>query len=125
MLAAAMDQLPTNSDAPTGAARTDQDKLMLVLSYLGVLALIPYLVSKDADVRWHAKQGLTLAAAFIALNLLTRLLGFLPLIGTMLSWLYWPVVSIGGFCLIVVCIIKALQGERWRIPVIADLNDKW
>ena len=98
---------------------------MLVLAYLGVLALIPYLVSKNDYVRWHAKQGLTLAAAFIAVNLMSRLLGFLPLIGAILSWLYWPVVSIGGFCLIVVSIIKALQGERWRIPIIADLTDKW
>jgi len=98
---------------------------MLVLSYLGVLALIPYLVSKNDDVRWHAKQGLTLAAAFILAHLASGVLSFLPLIGGMLSALYWPVVSLGGFCLIVVCIMKALHGERWRIPVIADLTDKW
>ena len=36
--------------------------IMLVLSYLGILALIPLLMKKDdPEVQWHAKNGLALA----------------------------------------------------------------
>lgn len=58
----------------------EQDKIMLVLSYLGVLALIPLLTVKDSDfVKWHAKQGLILGVGgFIVMTLLAFLgpLGF-------------------------------------------------
>ena len=42
--------------APPGAA-TDNRGLMIVLSYLWILALVPLLTEKqDQEVRWHAKQ---------------------------------------------------------------------
>ena len=41
---------------------------MLVLSYLGILALIPLLMKKDdTEVQWHAKNGLGLTVAWILL----------------------------------------------------------
>ena len=41
---------------------------MIVLSYLGLLALIPLLVEKnDKEVQWHAKHGLVLLVAEIVL----------------------------------------------------------
>src|SRR5262249_15477412 len=42
--------------------------VMIVLSYLWVLALIPLLVDKnDAEVQWHAKHGLVLTVAELVL----------------------------------------------------------
>src|SRR5215469_5978975 len=57
------DQL--QATAPTGAVTgnvvRDQDKVMLVLAYLGLLALIPLLTVNDSEfVKWHAKNGLVL-----------------------------------------------------------------
>src|SRR5262244_4631576 len=105
-------QIQTAS-APTDTVR-DQDKIMLVLAYLGVLALIPLLTVKDsAFVRWHAKNGLTLdvvvVVAFIVLQ-------FLPVIG----WFLGCVGFVGLIAVTVIAISKALRGERWRIPSISD-----
>jgi uncharacterized membrane protein len=36
-----------------------------------------------------------------------------------------PAILIGGLVLMVMAIMKALAGVRWRIPVIADLADKF
>ena len=40
---------------------------MIVLAYLGPLALIPLLMEKeDQEVQWHAKHGLVLTVAEVA-----------------------------------------------------------
>jgi uncharacterized membrane protein len=98
------------------AARSSEDSLMLVLGYLSILALIPYLSSKSEYVRWHAKQGLTLGLVFFAFRVAT----LVPIVGAL-----FPLAALLNFVLIVVGIVKAIGGERWRIPVIADLADKW
>ena len=46
---------------PEGKKTSDNDKLMGVLAYLGILVLIPLLAAKDSKfAQFHAKQGLTL-----------------------------------------------------------------
>ena len=51
-----------------GAAPPSSDRtIMLVLSYLGILSLVPLLAKKDdPEVQWHAKHGLVLMAAELA-----------------------------------------------------------
>jgi hypothetical protein len=54
---------------------------MLVLSYLGLLALIPLLMEKDdREIQWHAKHGLVLLAAefvvWICLMMVSMALSF-------------------------------------------------
>ena len=49
----------------------------------------------------------------------------MPFIGWLIAMLGSPVLALGGLALIIVAIIRAMKGERWRIPVVADLADKW
>ncbi|MEM7624497.1 MAG: DUF4870 domain-containing protein [Planctomycetota bacterium] len=96
------------------------DPLMCVLSYLGLLALIPLLARKDDPfVQWHAKQGLLLMAASIGVMIA------LGVIGVALPWavagLLGMAVWLGVLTLMVVCIVQAVRGERWPIPVIGSL----
>src|SRR5437016_12016835 len=49
---------------PTGAAPSSDRTIFLVLSYLGILCLIPLLAKKDdPEIQWHAKNGLALFIA--------------------------------------------------------------
>lgn len=96
----------------------DQDKIMLVLAYLGIFSLIPLLTVKDSDyVKWHAKQGLVFG---IASFVFFTILGMIPFVN-LLVCLLGP----ASLVLMVMAIMKALQGIRWRLPVIADLADKF
>jgi fumarate reductase subunit D len=96
----------------------DQDKIMLVLAYLGILALIPLLTVKDSDfVKWHAKQGLVLG---LGGGIIATIIGMIPVIG-LISCLLMPAILV----LCVMGIIKAMAGQRWRIPLVADLADKF
>ncbi len=96
----------------------EQDKIQLVLAYLGCLSLIPFLTVKDSDfVKWNAKQGMVLNfGAGIALTLL----GFIPFVG-LITCLLGPATLVVD----ILAITKALKGERWRIPLVADLADKF
>ena len=122
-------------ETPTGApAGTMQpDAVMVFLSYFGIFALIPLLTVKDNDfVRWHAKQGITFLAAtiavYFALTIITIIFGFIPVLGQIIALLLSLVMGIGGlaiFVLWVMALVKAFGGERWRIPLVADLSEKW
>ena len=80
---------------PGAAAPSSNRNVMILLSYLWLLALIPLVVEKeDREVQWHAKHGLVLTVAelifWVAFQVLTFVLGsflgclvaiFAPLVG--------------------------------------------
>ena len=107
------------SIAPVGVASEvrEHDKIMLILAYFGCLALIPLLTVKDSDyVKWHAKQG---AVLMIGGSIALFVLGLVPYVG-FINCLAGPALMVLG----ILGIVKALAGERWRIPLAADLADK-
>lgn len=108
------------SSAP-GSDRT----LMIVLGYLWILALIPLLTKKDDnEVQWHAKNGLSLLGAEVILWILFMILSRLPFFGCGIATVQCAV-WVAFLALRVVCIIKGVNGERFRIPVISDFADKF
>ena len=111
-------QQQQNIQSVGGATVREQDKVMLILSYLGILSLIPLLTVKDSDfVKYHAKQGLVLGIAFFVISLINAI----PLVGQII----WCVAFVGYIVATVMGITKSLKGERWAIPVISDLAAKF
>lgn len=115
---------------PPGAAAPGGDRtLMVVLSYLWILALIPLLTKKDdPEVQWHAKNGLALVGAEILIWIVFMIAGFalrgiLATLGCGLA-VVECVVWIGFLVLRVMCIVKGVGGQRFRIPVITDFAEK-
>src|SRR5918993_12910 len=52
------------ADATPGSVPSSNRNVMIVLSYLWLLALVPLLTEKDdKEVQWHAKHGLVLMVA--------------------------------------------------------------
>src|SRR5689334_6822459 len=66
---------PPAGGGPAPAAGGDRT-LMVVLSYLWILALIPLLTKKDdREVQWHAKNGLCILGAEIVCWILFMIIG--------------------------------------------------
>src|SRR5882672_2188191 len=119
----ATDESPISSDD-----LDEEDKVMLVFSYLWVLALVPFMVTRREYVRWHAKQGLILCGVacvvffgviFVGavLATVTRVFAWLFAFGLLnLLFLY--------MALALVCMVKAMRGERWAIPFLGDLVER-
>ncbi|MCH9650765.1 MAG: hypothetical protein K0U98_21225 [Deltaproteobacteria bacterium] len=97
--------------------------MMLVLSYLGPFALIPFLMEKDdSEVQWHSKHGLVLLAAEIVFWLVLSIVGsFLAF----LTCILYPFIALGLMALHVICIVKAVKGERLLIPGLSEFADKF
>jgi len=114
---------PPGGPVPASSDRT----LMVILSYLGLLALIPYLTKKeDADIHWHAKNGVGLlildVVIMVAWWILDRGLAMagVPCGGFAIFCLVW--LALAG--LHIYCIIQAAGGKRPRIPVVTDFAEK-
>ncbi len=107
--------------------------LMLVLSYLGILCLIPLLTEKDnPDVQWHAKHGLVLLIAevilYVGLGIVSVVLTKIPFLGWIIgifTCLVWSVLPLGILVLHIICIVKAVKGERLIIPYVSEYVNKF
>lgn len=110
-----------------GTGGSSDRTLMIVLSYLGLLALLPYLTKKeDPEVMWHARNGIGLLILDIVVMVALWIIGFLlgnmnvPCAGGML----WCIVYLAVFALHIYCIIQAVGGKRPVIPVVTDFAQK-
>jgi len=103
---------------------------MVVLSYFGLLALIPLLVEKeDQEVQWHAKHGLVLLVAevilFVVLQIVIMVVGAISGgLGCILGLLF-PLVTLGLIVLHILCIVKGVKGGRFLIPGISEFADRF
>ena len=106
----------------------EEDKVMLIFSYLSVLALVPFMVTRREYVRWHAKQGLILCGVACLVFLGVIFVGaILATLSRVFAWLFaFGLINLGLLYLAVaiVCVLKALRGERWAIPFLGDLVEK-
>jgi uncharacterized membrane protein len=86
------------------------------------LLLAPY--GKNRFVRFHSIQSLLLwvaSALFaIALKLASVVLFIVPVLGPLLVWLVSTVVLLAAVVIWVVLVVKALQGELFRLPMLGD-----
>ena len=118
---------PPPPPPPGGVSPSSDRTLMVVLSYLGLLALIPYLMKKDdADIHWHAKNGVGLLILDVLVWVVIFVLGIIIRntgIGCGLA-IVNCVVWIGLLVLHVYCIIQAVGGKKPRIPVVTDFAEK-
>jgi uncharacterized membrane protein len=100
--------------------------IMLVLSYLGILSLIPFFIKKDdPEVQWHAKNGVALFLAEVAWCVVQIAIAFahIPVLGCV-SGLVGCLVWVAFLALSILCIVKAVNGQRFRIPMITDMAEK-
>ena len=89
------------------------NKTVAALSYAWILCLVPLLGKRKSKfAQFHAKQGLIL----FAIELAASLVSWFPVFGQLLI-LALIVVSVMG-------IIKAMNGEWWKIPFIYEWSKK-
>lgn len=106
----------------------DQDRLLLVFAYLGPLALFSLVASRKEFVKWHAKQGVLLSVAVAVVWVAARGVYLLlraklwPLFGALFSAAA-ALTALGLLLLVFLCLVRALEGERFKVPLLGDLAD--
>ncbi|MBL8138207.1 MAG: hypothetical protein JNL48_16405 [Acidobacteria bacterium] len=111
---------------PAAGTPSSNRGVMIVLSYLWLLALVPLLVEKDdKDVQWHAKHGVVLMLAelilWIAMYIVQAILG--TILGCLFALLTFPV-GLAIIAVHILAIVKGLNGGRLIIPGVSQYADR-
>lgn len=118
--------------AEVGSTGFLKENVAAALAYVTFIPAIVFLRLKPFNhnhlVRFHSWQSIFLAIAAALAALLLRILFFLlsivPRLGYLLGSLAVVVVGLGFVILWLVVLIKAFQGELFKLPVIGDLAEK-
>jgi uncharacterized membrane protein len=94
-----------------------------------ITGLIFYFIDKRPFVRFHATQSIvTFAGLHIISFALSILFGMSLFVGGMagfsLGSALYGVIGLVSFILWILLMIKAYQGERFRVPIAADIAEK-
>jgi len=113
------------STTPSAGGLTDNVAGML--AYMTIIPAIIFLVmepyNRNRFIRFHAWQCLFFAGALFVLHAALSIFTFVPLLALMTVPLH-VLVSLGGFIFWIIVLIKANQGEMYKLPVIGDLAEK-
>jgi uncharacterized membrane protein len=95
-----------------------------------VVSIVTVIVEKqNRFVKFHAFQSLLLHGGYLVLWLGLLVAGIvLGSISGMLSMLLFPVqivVGLGVFALTVYLMVKAYNGEEWKLPTLGELAKNW
>ena len=134
-------QVSSQPPATAGKSSTGLDEnIAALLSYIfgWVSGLIFFLIEKDSRlVRFHAMQsllfnvlvGVVAIALWIVLFIVFLVVGYISgALATILSlvsilvWLVFGVVILAGW---VLCLVKAFQGQYFKLPVIGNFAEKF
>jgi len=97
-----------------------EENVEAALCYLlaWVTGLIFLLIENDNKfVKFHAMQSLI---TFLALTVAILILGIIPFFG----WIFANLIGILTFILWIVLMMKAYQGEKFKIPVVGDIAEQ-
>jgi uncharacterized membrane protein len=117
--------------APNASAQTQvgglTENVAGALAYVTLIPPVLFLLlepyNKNRFVRFHSFQCLFLCVAFIVLGFGLAIIGMIPVIGLITLPLHL-VIWLGAFVLWIILVMKAFQGQKFKLPVIGDLAEQ-
>ena len=113
------DQPSPNSSTNTGLDPKVSALLAYLLSIVG--GIVFYAISKDSYVKFHAMQSILF---WVASAIIYAILFAISFAVFYLSFITW-IIEVGLFAVWVLLMIKAYQGEKYKLPIIGDMAEKY
>jgi len=118
---------PYEEKSSTGLESNIAALLAYVVSPL--TGIIFYVIEKQSRfVRYHAMQSILFGVAAIIISIAFN---FMVIVVSSFSWALGALFSLGGLLLALLffaawlyCLIKAYQGQRFKLPVIGDMAEQ-
>lgn len=116
---------PPNNNVPPQNGMpnpTQQHMLLGVLSYLGPLVVVSYIMGKDIPVvKFHVKQGLVLLTMEIVLWALGMILGSM-----MYQWsMLFSIFHLALLVLSIVGVVNVVQGKQKELPLVGQFANRF
>lgn len=96
----------------------NQNKVMAILAYIGILVLIPIFAAKNSKfARFHSNQGLILFILSWGVSIITAIVDKIPVVGFIFD-IISIIVSIATFILFIIGIVNVINGKAKELPII-------
>lgn len=116
-----MSEFPAESVTPQPAQAGLSNNAAGALAYVTIIPAIIFLVAdpynKNSYVRFHSWQSIFLGIAAFAVDMI---LSFIPIVG----WMLIPVALLGFLIVWIIVLMKALKGERFKLPFIGKFAEQ-
>lgn len=103
------------------------DNVAGLLAYVTIIPPIIFLVmapyNKNRFIRFHSFQSIFFAIAWTVLWIALSIIANIPFLGWA-TLVIWPLIGLGGLVIWVVLVLKAYQGQMFKLPVIGDMAEK-
>jgi uncharacterized membrane protein len=117
--------VPATTTTATAGGLTDNVAGML--AYITIIPAIIFLVmepyNKSRFIRFHSWQCLFFAGTLFVLHMALSIFTLVPFLALITLPLHL-LVSLGGLILWIIVLMKANQGQMYKLPVIGDLAEK-
>jgi len=125
--AACAGRVPPNPVASHPSAQGMTDNVAGMLAYITIIPAIIFLVmepyNRNKFIRFHSFQCLFFAAALVVLHVGLGILIVVPFMA-MITFSLHMLVNLGAFIVWIVLLIKANQGQMYKLPFIGDLAEQ-
>ncbi len=134
-------QVSSQPPAQVGKSSTGLDEnIAALLSYIfgWVSGLIFFLIEKDSRlVRFHAMQSLLFNVSvavvaialwvvfFVLLLIVSQVSGIVSTLFSLIATLVWLVFGVGLLILWIMCLVKAYQGQYFKLPIVGNFAEKF
>jgi uncharacterized membrane protein len=117
----------TAATGTTAAGAGLTDNMAGALAYVTIIPAIIFLVAepfnKNRFIRFHAFQSIFASVAWIVLWIALHIIVQIPILGWA-TILLWPLVGLAGLIIWIIVVMKAYQGQMFKLPVIGDMAEK-
>jgi uncharacterized membrane protein len=116
--------------APVAAATPSSgltDNVAGMLAYVTIIPAIIFLImepyNRNRFIRFHSFQCIFLCVALIALHVAVSMIAIIPFL-ILLTFPLHLLISLAAFCVWILLLLKANQGQMFKLPLIGDLAEK-
>ncbi|HEX4104051.1 MAG TPA: DUF4870 domain-containing protein [Candidatus Paceibacterota bacterium] len=104
-------------------AAVSSKNMMAIFAYLWILIVIPFLTEtrKEPFVKFHLKQGLALIIFDVIGWIVAFAIGWIPVLGWLIVWLWWIV----SLVLVIIGIVNVLNGQEKELPIVGKYGKRF
>ena len=119
--------VPAPPQAQLISSSSLSDNVAGMLAYVTIIPAIVFLLiepySKRRFVRYHAFQCIFFAIVCMVASFALRIVALMPVV-RWTTLMLWPLLWLAEVVLWVICLLKAYQGQMFKLPVIGNLAEQ-
>jgi uncharacterized membrane protein len=115
---------PTPSTTQSGLSENAAGGLAYITIIPAIIFLVTAPYNKSSYIRFHSWQCLFMALAWFVIDVAVMIFGSFLSFFRLLTFGLYPLISLAMLILWIMVLIKAFNGERFKLPIIGDLAAK-